>query len=401
MLNRWPLGMLAPCATIAVSLHARADTELERGKKLVAVAEFEKAAERFERHACVAQPKCATNPREAEKALSDAVVLRLALGMEQEAIRDAKVFRERFAADRPKQTAALWFAIATHFGERGEWEKVRATFRDVMGLIDKGGLDVRMQAHALDARSLQKTSTGKVEAAAEYRAVLALWAKPDEAMLAIKSADEDEPTYFRRLGKALTAFGEATFMVAEETRQHDVESLKAPVYQGNGTKEDVLGHIDTKVKAWAEGKTTAIEKVSAEYKKVLDLKPEPPPRWVIAAGSRVGMMWANFVDELAALPIPAVWNRTLEDRRNYAKALAAYSDPIKSKRAKPALSTCLSYSIKFQYADEFSRSCEAWLSKNYGSEFPKIEELGPAPKLRSNGLDETVRSWPLQIMQIP
>ncbi len=37
-------------------------------------------------------------------------------------------------------------------------------------------------------------------------------------------------------------------------------------------------------------KSQAIVKVEAEYKKIVDLQPEPPPRWVIAAGSRVGLL---------------------------------------------------------------------------------------------------------------
>ena len=46
----------------------------------------------------------------------------------------------------------------------------------------------------------------------------------------------------------------------------------------------------------------AIEKLEDEYKKIVDLQPAPPPRWVIAAGSRVGRMWGKFVDEFRARP---------------------------------------------------------------------------------------------------
>ena len=50
--------------------------------------------------------------------------------------------------------------------------------------------------------------------------------------------------------------------------------------------------------------------------------------------------------------------------------------------------TCLSYSVKFQYFDEYSRSCEVWLAKNYKAEYHVVDELRGAPTLSNSGLDE-------------
>ena len=115
-------------------------------------------------------------------------------------------------------------------------------------------------------------------------------------------------------------------------------------------------------------KIPAIEKAEAEFKKIVNLQPEPPPKWVIASGSRVGLMWGGFVDDFRKAPIPEAWKKDDQIRGIYYDALDAKSEPLKSGRAKPALKTCLDYSVKFQFFDEYSRSCEVWLAQKYKAE---------------------------------
>jgi hypothetical protein len=146
-----------------------------------------------------------------------------------------------------------------------------------------------------------------------------------------------------------------------------VDKLKFPEYHGNNSKEDVLKHINTKVKDWIIKKRPLIDKASAEYKKIVDLQPVPPPRWVIAAGSRVGEMWGTFVKEFRAAPIPDAFRKDVEIRQTYYASLDEASEPQK-QQAKSAFETCLGYSVKYQYFDEFSRTCEEWLAQNYKNE---------------------------------
>jgi len=61
-------------------------------------------------------------------------------------------------------------------------------------------------------------------------------------------------------------------------------------------------------------------------------------------------------------------------------------------RAKGAAMKCLDYSVKFQYASEYSERCAAWLTRNYAKEFPRIEELAPASGLVQGG---AVRAAPV------
>ncbi|HYQ30244.1 MAG TPA: hypothetical protein VER04_23600, partial [Polyangiaceae bacterium] len=154
--------------------------------------------------------------------------------------------------------------------------------------------------------------------------------------------------------------------------------LKFPEYHGNNSKEDVLKHIGTKVKDWIVKKRPLIEKASGEYKKIVDLQPVPPPRWVIAAGSRVGEMWGGFVKEFRAAPIPDAFRRDVEIRQTYYASLDEASEPQK-QQAKSAFEICLGYSVKYQYFDEFSRTCEEWLAQNYKNEYHLVDEFRGSP----------------------
>ncbi len=376
----------------------------EIGGNFQAIAVYDKAAEFYEKFAGVdttRKPmvcKIATKEENADKALSDAVVLRLGLGQEEEAICAASAFKASFGGSKPAQTASIQFAIGAHYADKEEWDKARSALVGAMGMIDKGAApDVQVQAHATLGRAYAKMKGGGKQASGEFAKVRGIWANPDDALGKIKSSypGEDEGQIGKRVAKALTAVGEAYFMAAEDMKEREVDTIRFPAYNGPGTKDDVLKHINTKVKDWLEKKMPAIDKVAAEYKKIVDLKPDAPPRWVIAAGSRVGLMWGTFVDEFRAAPIPKAWKADPELRGIYYDALDGKSQPIKDQKAKPALVTCLTYSVKFQYFDQYSRNCEVWLSKNYKAEYHVVDELRGAPTLANSGLDE--KSPPLLI----
>jgi hypothetical protein len=242
-------------------------------------------------------------------------------------------------------------------------------------------------------RAYAKTKGREGAAAGEYKKVLGLWSNPSKAAAAISSAAEDETAKTRNLGRALEGVGEAQFFFAEQSRSK-LDAIKFPAYVGKGNKDEVLKHINTKVKDWYEKKGKVIKEVSAEYKKVVDLQPVPPPRWVIAAGSRTGEVWGTFVKEFRAAPIPVEWKKDAEIRNTYYEALDQKSEPWK-QTAKGAYSTCLDYSVKYQYFDEYSRACEEWLAQNYKNEFHLIDEFRGAPNKINSALRE--QAYPVRI----
>ncbi len=358
----------------------------EIGGNYQAIAVYDKAAEWFERYA----KDTSFKGEMADQAVSDAVVLRLGLGQEQEAIDDASNFNKYFGARKPAQAAQIAFAVAAHYGEKKDWENCAKRLTQSMGTIDKQAtLDVRVQAHALLARAYSNTKR-EANAATEYKKVAGAWKDPAKAVQEIQSiAGEGDDAKTRRLGRALEAVGEALFFFAEQ-KKSKVDSVAFPEYKGPGDKEAVLKHINTKVKDWIGKKRPLIEDASNEYKKIVDLQPVPPPRWVIAAGSRVGQMWGQFVKEFRAAPVPESFKKDYELRNAYYASLDEASEPQK-QTAKGAFETCLGYSVKYQYFDDFSRRCEEWLAEQYKTEYHLIDEFRGSPNRVNSAMMEQPR----------
>ena len=370
------------------------DAMLKVGRNWQAIAVYDQAADWFERYG-----KENARRKEADKALSDAIVLRLGLGQEDQAVADVNQYKKEYGNTNTTETAQIAFAIGAHYADKEDWDAAKKALSGAMGTLDKAPPDIQVQAHATLARAMMHTKA-EGPAKAEYAKVRALWGDGNTAQDKIKGAYKDESERTHKLGKALDAVGEAMFYAAEERKKEKVDSVPFPAYKGTGSKDDIKKYMDKTLMPWVQKKRTAIEDTDKEYQKITDLQPVPPPRWVIAAASRAGLMWGNFVDDFRKAPYPKDWDKkgfvpgtgdTLtwnEVKRNYLEHLDEASEPIKRDKAKPALKRCLDDSVKYQYFDEFSRDCEKWLAKNYKTEYHVVDELRGAPTLSNGGLDD-------------
>jgi hypothetical protein len=353
------------------------------GRNYQAIAVYDEAASFYERFA-----HDSPSHADAAASLEDAIVLRLGLGQEDRALDDAELFRRAYQAQHPALAAQIAFAIGAHRAEREDFAEARKRLSAAMGDIDRSAtLDVQIQAHAVLARSLSRTGS-EAAAATEYAKVRSLYADPAAVASKLRAAvGGDDEALGRRLAKALTAVGEAVYYAAAQ-RQRGVDAIRFPEYHGSGRRDDVLAHVHTKVAAWVNKKRPAIEEAEKEYRQILALTPSAPPRWVIAAGARVGQMWGKFVAEFRAAPIPSEWKqngpspygdlRWEEIRAAYYEAIDIASEPFRL-RAKVAYEGCLGASTRYQYFDQHSRACEAWLSRNYGRDYHILDELHGAP----------------------
>ncbi len=372
------------------------DAMFKIGGNWQAIAVYDQAADWYERYA-----KDNPHRKNADKALSDAIVLRLGLGQEDQAVAGVKEYQKDFGSSNSVETAQIAFAIGAHYADKEDWESTRKAMQGSMGTLDKAPPDIQAQAHATLARALMHLKA-QAQAKGEYEKVRKLWGDGTGMQKGIADAykAEGEDQRAHRLGKALDAVGEALFFASEDKKKEKVDSLPFPVYKGKGTKEEVLKYMDKSVKPWVAKKQEAIEGVDKEYQKITELQPVPPPRWVIAAASRAGLLWGDFVDDFRRAPYPKDWDKkgfvpgtgdTLswsEVRANYLEHLDEASEPIKRDKAKPALKRCLDDSVKYQYFDEYSRDCEKWLAKNYKTEYHVVDELRGAPTLSNGGLDD-------------
>lgn len=381
------------------------DAMFRIGGNYQAIAVYDAAADWYERYAkenphrktCVGGASC-----DAATSLKDAITIRLELGQEDEAVADVKAFQKDYGSSAPTDSAQIAFAIGAHYADKEDWEDARKALSGSMGTLSKAPPDIQLQAHATFARALMHLKQ-EANARGEYAKVRAIWGDGSgvQAKLADAYKSESDDQRQRRLGKALDAVGEAMFYAAEEKKKAKVDSITFPAYHGSGTKDDIQKYTVKTLKPWVDKKQAAIAEVDAEYQKVTELQPVPPPRWVIAAASRAGLMWGGFVDEFRKAPTPKEWDKSPnaivpgtgdltwgEVKRTYLEHLDEASEPIKRDKAKPALKRCLDDSVKYQYFDEYSRDCEKWLAKNYKTEYHVVDELRGAPTLSNSGLDD-------------
>ncbi|MFO0612294.1 MAG: tetratricopeptide repeat protein [Polyangiaceae bacterium] len=367
------------------------------GANYQAIAVYDEAASWFERFAAES-PTLDEAGTSASTALSDATVLRLGLGQEEKAVANADLFNKNYGSKKPVDTARVAFAIAAHFVEKEDWPSAKKRLDGSLSLIDKSApLDVQIQAHAMMGRIHSRTGNGP-SARTEYEKVRSMWSNPEDVVRRIEATDpsETEDAKLRRVERALTAVGEALFYFAEEKRAI-ADKIEFPRYTGSGERADVESFVKTKVADWIKRKRPAIDDAEKEYLKIVNLMPAAPPRWVIAAGSRVGQMKSKFVAQFRAAPIPKEWmgsgpsgigDLTWEEIRGaYYDELDRASEPIKLE-AKGAYQTCLKYSVDYRFFDDYSRTCEQWLSANYPSEYHLIDEFRSASDRVGSGLDE-------------
>ena len=350
----------------------------ELAQNYQAIAVYDRAAEFFERYARDTKYQ----GEYSDVALQDAVVLRLGLAQPEQAIADARAFSRDLGRRHPVQAARIALAVAAHYADRGNFRAaVEQLSRSRVAIERHAELDVKVQAYALIGRAESELGHARLAAGA-YERVRRLWADAAAAEASLRKAESDGAASDRRLGRALTAVGEAYFFFAEQKRAQ-AERLKFPEYRGPRTRAGVLGHINSQVAAWIGAKRPLLEDATAAYERIVALKPVPPPRWVIAAGARVGRLWGDFVEEFRSAPLPDTVKTDPELRAVYEAAVARASEPQKLF-ARRAFETCLSYSVRYQYFDEHSRSCEQWLSETYPSEYHLLDEFRGAPSRRNN-----------------
>jgi tetratricopeptide (TPR) repeat protein len=351
---------------------------LAQARARQAAGDYDQAADGYEAFA-----RLRPQAKEAPQALQDAVALRLGLGQPEAAAQDADRYLKSYGTTT--SAAVVTFSVAENAADREDWAAASKQLGAWVNHFDASGpLDVRIRAHAALGRTFAKLDQPK-QAETEFVVVQSLWQAPAAAVRTIEAEGGDA----RRVGAATSGVGEALFFFAEQKRLA-AEIIHYPEYHGTSSKEAILKHIRTKVADWVKARARAVEEAEREYRRVLQIQPAPPARWVVASASRVGMLWARFNAEFRAAPISREWKgdgaipgttmRREDVRRIYYGALDEASEPI-HQQAVAAFKTCLVDSARFQYADEHSRRCEEWLTKNQRVSFPQIHELAPRSRL--------------------
>jgi hypothetical protein len=215
-------------------------------------------------------------------------------------------------------------------------------------------LDERLLAHALLGRSLEARHDHR-GAQREYARVVEAWKDPGVAAREITGRAEDEGVALKRVGRALNAVGEALYFAARDKKKL-ADAARPPVYAGPRTQPAVSKFINTKIRDWMQKRKALVADAQREFLKVIELKPAPPPLWVVASAAEVGQMLASFADDVERVPIPDGVRKDPELYRIFRSSLAQALEPQR-QAARSAFRTCQAYAEKFRTGREYAEKC--------------------------------------------
>ena len=335
---------------------------------------FDMAAEWYERVA-----REAPTMDKAPAALERAVGLRLLLGEDAQAERNADLFERNHGGKQPVASGRITLRLASRAAEQERWDDARARLGRAMARIDRSGrVDDRILAHALLGR-IAARQLGTEAALAEYGAVRRAWRQPDEAMKQLTAGGADN----RRVVEVLEAVGEATFFFAERARAA-ADAVKRPAYRGPVAEAPLRRYVLDQIVPWVPKKRAAIERAENAYLEVLQIAPVAPPRWAIASAARAGALWAGLAEDFTSIPkltgpIPGRGGLTYEELgAAYAAVIQSTLDELNG-RAKRAFERCLALSTRYAHVDDTSRGCEQWLARYAPAEHHVFDALHEAP----------------------
>jgi tetratricopeptide (TPR) repeat protein len=382
------------------------DTEAARraaweiGSIHLALANFLEAAEAYEQFAAtVASAPAQEWQDRAATALSDAIVLRLGLGDPEKAAADADLFAKRFGHKEPAKDAQIVFAIGAYHAERQDWASAEKALAAAMGKIDKHAtVDVRLQAHAFLGRSYAALKKD-AQAEKEHHTVRDGF-EDQEVIKQLESGGGARAERDRRLGKTLTAVGEALFFFAEKKRDA-LKQIEFPIYRGKpDDQKEIAAFVDTKIADWFKKKEMAVRSAQEEYLRITQLKPVPPPMWIIRAAAAVGSMWAELAEEILRVPYPKKWDGPgnvpgVTPPMPWRELKSSYQARLKdilekqgaTRAARLAFQACMDHAIKFQHLDAIADGCKQWLAKSFPGQVVVLAEIRDGARHRRSVLD--------------
>jgi tetratricopeptide (TPR) repeat protein len=351
----------------------------ELGVTFQSLARYDEAASEYEAFAV-------ESPREekAPDALTDALVLRLALGQLERADADASHFLKLYGTKLPARAAQVSFVMGAHLGEHGDLQGAKKLLAGAMKSIDANAtIDVRIRTHAALGRALHGLRDEKA-AATEYDAVRALHAAHRAKAFASDEADEGQK--MRALAAALVATGEAVFFAAEQKRLAQ-RPPRPPSLARAAKLDDIEPFARGPLAAWVSERRRALDELERAYAELLAIEPVPPPIWVVRAAERVARASFALADDITALPAPgsspapgasAPSRPSTALQQAWAAALERASAPELS-RARALAQRCVDLAAKYQAGEIESAACATALSKHFPSRFPRLDELVDRP----------------------
>lgn len=229
-----------------------------------------------------------------------------------------------------------------------------------------------VRAHVLRARALK--ALGQNESAVQECRVIIQRAGDIRDLLLSKASDDD-------IASINDGLAEAYYFLAE-LKRHKAEEEAPPKRAETLSVEQWTREGALCSARWRKLREERIYAAADAYKEILEIVPAPPPRWVIAASTGVGTLWASYLSAIESLPIPEQLREEYERSRHYYSSLGDPLDPLRAQ-AKNAFELAVALSRDYRIYNENTLLAERWLAKNYPAEHHMLNELTPRAVLHA------------------
>src|SRR5687768_3753770 len=134
-------------------------------------------------------------------------------------------------------------------------------------------------------------------------------------------------------------------------------------------------YVERNLTHWAGRREKLVELAGDEYRRISDIKPDTPVRWVVATHARLGAMYAQMAEELRGVTVPSSWQEkgpsehkgadgkpmTWEQiRTEHDARIAKLMGPLLEK-AKASYKMCVESASGAKIEGPFVKSCQQWL----------------------------------------
>lgn len=347
-------------------------------------------------------------------ALSNAVVLRLGLGQEEEAIKDSETFDKRFGAKRKEQARQIFLAIGEHYVEAGDWKKGLDRLEKFIKQYPDARLDEKLRTRALAGRASKALK--QMGAADKYFGEIREgWGKNRNAQHdEIEKAAKDNPNNSKIRPNAYGAVAEAYLHFADKDYEK-ANAIKFEPYKGGGDDASWTKYFTDKFGPYVKARVTANEPAFRAYQRVFCLGEEVTAdkgctrewkdigeafasKFVVEAASKAGDLYADTYDKARNAPLgnaltdqpgdsKSIKEQKAALRSMFFRKLDQVAQPIKEP-ARTAFKECLEVSTQAKFFDEYSERCEKWLAKVYKTEYRTLEEKRPEAGLVGSGIKD-------------
>lgn len=238
----------------------------------------------------------------------------------------------------------------------------------------QGSLDFQLQVYAMTGQAHAMMGEGDLAMRA-YRKVLSKWQHPKSLATKLQKAHPEDGE--ARTARALDAFGEALFFMAEQKRAK-LEVIDFPYNEVGDKPAEVKRFLDGPVKRWLRQRTVVTQAAAREYDRIDTITPGTPERWLSAAHARKGLMVAQTLELVRSFTAPVVWESEgasehlgadkkpmswPEIHAAFARDLEAITQPLVEEAAK-SYEACADTAKAAGIDNALVKSCRQWLAAN-------------------------------------